>query len=280
MIAARMPGILPGLDSEASVEATAIHSLAVRPGTVIDRAPFIAPHASVTRAALIGGGSGNPRPGAVSLAHHGILFLDEVSEVNPRVLDALRAPLEEGKVRLSRSGKDCEFPAQFQLVLAANPCRCAAEDAAACRCTSGQRRSYLSNLSGPLRDRLDMIISVSGQAAVLMATGEESSAAIADRVLHARHRAAARWSAAGLAARTNAQLRSSLVRRHYPADDTAMELLGAYLAQGVLSHRAVDRCLKVAWTLADLHGAARPTIDHISQALELRGTDLAARIAA
>ncbi|HAT1211453.1 YifB family Mg chelatase-like AAA ATPase [Corynebacterium striatum] len=280
MIAARLPSILPALSADQCVEATAIHSLAGTPGAVIMRAPFIAPHSSVTRAALLGGGSGNPRPGAVSLAHHGVLFLDEASEVSARVLDGLRAPLEEGHVRISRARREITFPARFQLVLAANPCRCAAEDASKCTCRSSDRRNYLSNLSGPLRDRLDMVVNVSGQAATLSAEGEEDSATIAQRVAQARQRAATRWREDELPVFNNGAVPASYLRRHRPATETAMAMLAAYLADGELSQRGVDRVLRLAWTLADLDASPQPDIDHVGRALELRGVGVLERLAA
>lgn len=280
MIAARLPTILPRLSADESVEATAIHSIAGSLGSVIERAPFIAPHASVTRAALLGGGSGSPQPGAVSLAHHGVLFLDEASEVSATVLDALRAPLEDGVVRLSRARREVTYPARFQLVLAANPCRCAAEDPGACRCSSSQRRGYLSNLSRPLRDRLDMVISLTGRAARLHAAGEEPSEVIAQRVWVARQRAAARWDAAGITAKANAEVSPTFLRRKYPAEESAMLLLEAYLADGELTQRGVDRTLKLAWTLCDLEGGGRPSIDQVSRALDLRGAHEVERLAA
>lgn len=271
MIASRLPSILPRLTTEQAVEATAIHSIVGSPGRVIDRAPFVAPHASITRAALLGGGSGIARPGAVSLAHHGVLFLDEASEVSAGVLDGLRAPLEEGQVRLVRSRREVMYPARFQLVLAANLCRCGAEDSSACRCTSTERLHYLSNLSGPLRDRLDMFITVSGQSARLSVSGEETSAVVAGRVAAARERSAHRWGRAGLPFMTNAAVGSALLRRDFPAEEQAMELLAAYLATGSLSQRGVDRTLRLSWTLADLAGVERPSVDEVSRALDLRG---------
>lgn len=277
MIAARMPTILPELTTDESVETTAIHSIAGSPGAVISTAPFIAPHASVSRAALLGGGSGNPRPGAVSLAHNGVLFLDEASEISGSVLDSLRAPLEEGAVRLARAKREVIYPARFQLILAANPCRCAAEEPSKCRCKAHVRQNYLRNISGPLRDRLDMTVMVSGDSGLLHAQGEETSADIAQRVAAARERAAHRWRNDGRTEVTNAAVPGSYLRRHRPAEDTAMSLLGAYLADGELSQRGVDRSLKLAWTLADLSGDAQPGIDHVARAIDLRGADVLGR---
>ncbi|MDK8585194.1 YifB family Mg chelatase-like AAA ATPase [Corynebacterium kefirresidentii] len=280
MIASRLPTILPTLTPDQQVETTAIHSLTGTPGEVIEHAPFIAPHASVTRAALLGGGSGHPRPGAVSLAHNGVLFLDEVSEVAAPVLDGLRAPLEEGQVRLARSRREVIYPARFQLVMAANPCRCSAEDPSQCRCNPHERMNYLSNLSGPLRDRLDMVVTLSGQAATINAEGEEDSAVIAERVAAARERAAARWWADGISARTNGEVPSSYLRRKRPAADAAMVMLSAYLAEGEISQRGVDRVLRLSWTLADLAGKMQPDLDEVGRALDLRGSINVGRLAA
>ncbi|AGF72778.1 YifB family Mg chelatase-like AAA ATPase [Corynebacterium halotolerans] len=275
MIAARLPGLLPPLSTDQAVEATAVHSVAGpngMPGGVVRHAPFVAPHHSVTRAALLGGGAGVPRPGAVSLAHHGVLFLDEASEIPAATLDGLRTPLEDGQVRLVRARREVIFPARIQLVLAANPCRCAAEEPSACRCTVRQRTTYLNNLSGPLRDRLDIGVRTSARNAVLGTAGAESTAVIAERVAAARQRAAHRWWGHGFPAATNAAMDPHQLRRHHPADEAAMALLGAYLADGVLSQRGVDRALKLAWTICDLAGGTRPDLAHVARAIDLRGS--------
>ena len=280
MIASRLPSILPALSPDQMVETTAVHSLTGTPGEVVSHAPFIAPHSSVTRAALLGGGSGHPRPGAVSLAHNGVLFLDEVSEVSAPVLDGMRAPLEEGHVRLARAQQEIDYPARFQLIMAANPCRCAAEDPSQCTCNPHDRLHYLSNLSGPLRDRLDMVVTLSGQSATINAEGEESSAAIAERVAAARDRARARWAADGIPARVNGAVPSSYLRRHRPASESAMIMLSAYLAEGEISQRGIDRVLRVSWTLADLHGSSTPDLAEVGQALDLRSSQTVGRISA
>lgn len=272
MIATRLPGILPPLTPDQSLAVTAVHSVSGHPG-VVRQAPFVAPHHSVTRSALLGGGSGLPRPGAVSLAHHGVLFLDEASEIPAAILDGLRTPLEDGHVRLLRSRREVIFPAQFQLVLAANPCQCAADDPAACRCSSSVRARYLANISGPLRDRLDLIVRLRSTGAVLSTDGAESSADIAERVCAARDRALFRWRRHDLACDTNARMDPHLLRRHHPADDAGMALLGVLLADGTLTQRGVDRALKVAWTLADLAGEEHPDLGHIAAAVDLRGDE-------
>ncbi|WIM66882.1 YifB family Mg chelatase-like AAA ATPase [Corynebacterium breve] len=273
MLAQRIPSILPPLSSEQMVEATAVHSVVSNSATkVITHAPLISPHPGVTRAALIGGGPGSARPGAISMAHHGVLFLDEVSEVSASVIDSLRIPLEEGQVRLARPRREVVFPAQFQLVMAANPCRCGTDDPLACTCSSRQRATYLNNISGPLRDRIDISVEVTNANAVLSTAHSEPSSVIAARVAAARDRAEHRWSRAGVQATTNAAISPSVLRRDYPADEAGMALLGAYLACGDISQRGVDRAIKLAWTLCDLAGATQPTLDHVAQAIDLRDT--------
>lgn len=270
MIAERIPGLFPALSAQQAVEATAVHSVAGTLQSSVRRAPFIAPHHSVSRPALLGGGSGTPRPGAVSLAHHGVLFLDEVSETSARILDGLRTPLEHGRIKLIRARREVIFPARFQLILAANPCRCGADEPVDCRCTSRERSTYLSNLSGPLRDRLDIGVRTTSSGAVLSTADSEPSAVIAGRVEAARDRAAARWAGHAITGAVNAHIDSSYLRRHAPADSAGMALLGAHLADGDLSQRGVDRALKVAWTIADLGGVDTPNLDHVARALDLR----------
>lgn len=273
MIAQRLPTILPPLTQRRMLEATAVHSVAAPAFSgPVRRAPFIAPHHSITRAGLLGGGGGVPRPGAVSLAHHGILFLDEVSEIPAAVLDGLRTPLDNAQVRLIRAHREYLFPARFQLVLAANPCRCAANDPQACRCRPAHRATYLDNLSGPLRDRLDIVVRTSSVGALLRAHSVRSSAELAQSVAEARHRARARWKGAGRTERCNAEVPPQALRRNFPATEEAMLLLEAHLAQGMLSQRAVDRVLGLAWTLTDLGGGTRPGIAEVSEAMGLHGS--------
>lgn len=270
MLAERLPSILPPMTVDEMIETTAIHSVSgLSSGAVVASRPFVAPHPSLSRAALIGGGAGHPRPGAVSHAHHGVLFMDEASEIKAATLDALRIPLEQRAVRLTRARRNVVYPADFQLVMAANPCACGAENAAACTCTVAQRTGYLRNLSGPLRDRIDISLHTSSLGAVIGGDAEPS-AAIAARVAAARERAAFRWSAAGADEWVNARVSATLIRRDHPADDSAMALLGAYLAHGRLTQRGVDRVLRLAWTLADLDAAVIPDLGHVAAAVELR----------
>ncbi|STC68154.1 YifB family Mg chelatase-like AAA ATPase [Corynebacterium pilosum] len=271
MLAARLPSILPPLSTTQMVEATAVHSVAAESASqVITHAPYVAPHPAITKAALIGGGSGRPMPGAVSLAHHGVLFLDEVSEIPAVVLDGLRVPLEEGAVRLSRAQREVTFPARFQLILAANPCRCGAADWRRCTCSSRHRATYLNNVSVPLRDRIDIAVETAADTAVLHAANAESSAMIAERVALARERSTARWQRAGLEGIINATVSGALLRREYPATESGMALLSALLSQGDVTQRGVDKSIKLAWTLADLAGADQPELEHVAQAVDLR----------
>lgn len=273
MLAERLPSILPPLSPEEVIEATAIHSVVAAPHRgVIARRPFVAPHPSLSQAALIGGGSGIPRPGAVSQAHRGVLFLDEASEISPAVLDALRIPLETGLVQLSRARREVTYPADFQLILAANTCKCGAPTPAHCTCRAHERATHLRNISGPLRDRIDISLRLTPDNAVLDPAGAEPSAPIAERVAQARDRARHRWAQASQPAYLNARIDPTLVRRHYPATEDAMALVGAYLAEGTLTQRGVDRVLRVSWTLADLAAAARPDLDHVARAIDLRQT--------
>lgn len=267
MLAQRLPGILPPLNREQAIATTSVHSVAEDGfhGS-IHHAPFIAPHHSISRAGLLGGGSGRVRPGAVSLAHNGVLFLDEISEIPARILDSLRMPLEQRHVRLLRARREIILPANFQLILAANPCRCGAEEAQECECTSRQRATYLDNLSGPMRDRLDIHLRTTGHGAVLSSEAE-SSASIATRVAAARQRSIARWGV------LNSHMDPHILRKKWPADDAGMALLGVYLAEGRITQRGVDRILSLAWTLCDLEDIKQPQLDHIARALEL-GEDL------
>lgn len=277
MLAERLPGILPPLSRAEALEVGAIRSVA---GVSADSAmltvpPLSAPHHTVTRAGLLGGGSGHPSPGAVTHAHHGVLFLDEVSEIPAATLDCLRTPLEHRRIVLQRGNRSTVFPSRFQLLLAANPCRCAAENPGDCTCTVAERRHYLSNLSGPLLDRIDMIVRTTGKGAVVSTEGAEASTVIAARVAEARDRAARRW---GNASR-NSDVAGPYLRRHAPADETGMALIEAHLAVGDITQRGVDRALRLAWTICDLAGRDRPDLDHVARALELRGSQLEVRAA-
>ncbi len=275
MLAERIPAILPSLDTAAALEATAIHSVAgtlPAGGPLITRPPFCAPHHTATKAAIVGGGSGVICPGAASMAHHGCLFLDEAPEFGRDVLDALRQPLESGEVVVARMGVTARFPARFTLILAANPCPCARARGpqAACTCTPTARRRYLARLSGPLLDRVDVkveFLPVSRAELLSDRRFTEPSAVVAQRVAAARERAAARlrdtpWQ-------LNAEIPGSQLRRRFPPLAGALAPLERAMDLGQLSARGVDRVIRVAWTLADLAGAARPGTGEIGCALGL-----------
>ena len=257
MLASRLPSILPELSDTEAMEVTSVHSIAgaLPPGGhLIRRPPFQSPHHSSSVAALVGGGTGMARPGALSLAHRGVLFLDEAAEFTARALESLRQPLETGRVHLARANGTTEYPARVQLVLASNPCPCAkpAGDAA-CECTSLVRRRYLAKLSGPLLDRIDLRITLTPLgAADLISAGAhqarppESSATVAERVAKARAVAASRWSADGWL--TNAEVPGPHLRRppwRLPAGD--LTALRRALDRGAISARGFDRVIRLAW---------------------------------
>jgi len=275
MLAERLPTVMPLLDRAAALEVTAIHSVA---GTLpagsplMTEPPFCAPHHTATKAAIVGGGSGILHPGAASLAHRGCLFLDEAPEFARDVLDALRQPLESGEVVVARSGLTARFPARFTLVLAANPCPCAKGTAtgAGCSCTPATKRRYLARLSGPLLDRVDVKVDLLpvGRAELLSDRHfTESSPVVAARVAAARERAAARLS--GTPWRLNAEIPGSELRRSFPPAAGSLAPLERAMDLGQISARGVDRVIRVAWTLADIAGIARPTVGETSYALGL-----------
>lgn len=275
MLAERLPGLLPDLGDHESMEVTAIHSLCGLPASSVQllrRPPFENPHHSATAAAIIGGGSGLPRPGAASRAHRGVLFLDEAPEYERRVLDALRQPLESGELVIHRSAGTAAYPARFQLVLAANPCPCgkALGKGLDCTCTPIMRRRYLARMSGPLLDRVDIQLQVDrvSLAEFGQAGTEEDTASIARRVLDARARQAERLHCFGL--ETNSQVPGRVLRGELRLPAAATRILDQSLERGVLTARGYDRVLRLAWTLADLGHRDAPDTNDIGQALGLR----------
>ncbi|GGV74598.1 YifB family Mg chelatase-like AAA ATPase [Streptomyces griseoloalbus] len=276
MLAERLPSILPPLDRQASLEVTAVHSVAglLPPGKpLIDVAPYCAPHHSATMQALVGGGPGTARPGAVSLAHRGVLFLDETPEFSSRALDALRQPLEAGHVIIARSAGVVRFPARFLMVLAANPCPCGrfSRTNDQCECPPSVIRRYQARLSGPLLDRVDLRVEVDRVTrTALTASGArgEATATVAHRVRTARERAAARLT--GTPWRTNSEIPGRELRSRWHAAPGAMDDAERNLERGVLSARGLDRVLRVAWTVADLTGHDRPDAGDVALALQLR----------
>ncbi|UYN84778.1 MAG: YifB family Mg chelatase-like AAA ATPase [Microcella sp.] len=276
LLASRLPGLLPDLEPDAAVEVSSVRSLAGMPvGTsLVTRPPLEAPHHSATMASLVGGGSGLVRPGAISRAAHGVLFLDEAPEFASSVLDALRQPLETGEITIHRARSVARFPARFQLVLAANPCPCGNGGSVdgECTCTPMARRRYLGRLSGPLLDRIDLHLTVHRVGALHLTAGTDgaiTTAAARQRVTAARERARQRWGGGSLSLNAHApgpMLRSQPWR--LPAPDRAP--LDRALERGALTMRGYDRVLRIAWSLADLDDRERPGADDVGRALYLR----------
>ncbi|WP_455355624.1 YifB family Mg chelatase-like AAA ATPase [Streptomyces sp. SYSU K217416] len=276
MLAERLPAILPPLTKQESLEVTAVHSVAgmLPPGEpLVSTPPYCAPHHSATMQSLVGGGNGLPRPGAVSLAHRGILFLDEAPEFSGRALDALRQPLESGHVVVARSAGVVRLPARFLMVLAANPCPCGRHTlhGSGCECPASVIRRYQARLSGPLLDRVDLRVEVEPvNRSDLMGRGGrgESTAEVAARVREARARAAARladtpWT-------TNSEVPGHELRTRWQTAPGALMAAERDLERGLLTARGLDRVLRVAWTVADLARKARPDACDVGAALELR----------
>ena len=275
MIASRIPTILPPLTIEQSLEVTALHSVA---GTLSERspmsrmAPIVAPHHSATRVSMVGGGAHVIRPGACSLAHHGVLFIDEAPECASGILDSLRQPLESGTITIARSIGNITYPSRFLLVLAANPCPCGkfAGRGLGCSCSSVQVRRYLGKLSGPLMDRIDMRITVEpvGRADISSLTLGESSAAIAERVQAARVIARERFAGRGF--ELNSAIPARALRTDFKPDRLAMNFLHDELDHERLTARGLHKVIRLGWTLADLAGRNQPTLKDVTDAYELR----------
>lgn len=275
MLAARLPGLLPDLPDDQAIEVTAVHSIA---GTLdpaaglLRRPPFEDPHHTATVTALVGGGSGLPRPGAASRAHRGVLFLDEAAEFDARALEALRQPLEAGELVIHRALGSARFPARFQLVLAANPCPCgqAAGRGEDCSCTPLARRRYLNRLSGPLLDRVDLQVEVLAvsRAEMSCSVPPEPSVVVAARVLVARR--AQRERLTGTPWSSNGEVPGSWLRGPMRLGSATTADLDRGLDHGSLTIRGYDRVLRAAWTIADLEGRTVPGRDEVGRALTLR----------
>lgn len=276
MLASRLPGLLPDLGRAEALEVSAVHSVAgLLPADVplLTRPPFVDPHHTATAVAVVGGGSKVIRPGALSIAHRGVLFLDEAPEFASNVLEALRQPLESGRVVVSRAVQTVTYPARFQLVLASNPCPCGHDDAGAtsCSCTPTVRRRYRERLSGPIRDRIDIIRELTpvGHRAMVEALGaSRSTAQVAADVAEARARQAHRFTAEPWS--LNCEADGAALRRSWAPDDEGRRLLDAGLRSRSLSPRGADRVLRLAWTITDLAAGVCPGYDEVHAALSLR----------
>ena len=271
MLASRLPGLLPPLDREHALEATMVHSAAgvpLPPGGLVRRPPFRAPHHTSSMVALVGGGSHSLRPGEISLATCGVLFLDELAEFAPSVLDGLRQPLEEGVVRVARAALHTVLPADFLLVAAMNPCPCGGGVPGACECGDAQRRRYLRRVSGPLLDRFDLRVRVDRPAVddLLEGVGGESSKVVAARVAEARLMAMQRQGC------LNSELDPAALDSIAPLENAARAVLRHEMESDRLSGRGYHRLRRLARTLADLEGSTGGTIDErqVSTALRLR----------
>jgi magnesium chelatase family protein len=276
MLAKRIPSILPPITFEEALETTKIHSVAgfTDARGLLTIRPFRSPHHTISDAGLIGGGS-IPRPGEVSLAHHGVLFLDELPEFKRNVLEVLRQPLEDQRVTISRAAMSLTFPASFMLVAAMNPCNCGFHGASTreCRCTPPQIQRYISKISGPLLDRIDIHINVPAVKVSELSAREsgEGSAEIRERVVIARKIQQERF--AGERVYCNAQMPSRLIRKYCQLSPSSQQLLERAIMKLGLSARAYDRILKMSRTIADLEGVGQIAEKHISEAVQYRTLD-------
>jgi len=275
MLASRLPGILPAMSEDEALQAAAVASISERGFAVQNwrRRPFRSPHHTASGVALVGGGS-NPRPGEISLADHGVLFLDELPEFDRKVLEVLREPLESGRITISRAARQAEFPARFQLVAAMNPCPCGylGHSNGRCHCTAEQVQRYRARVSGPLLDRIDMHVEVPAVPRALLradAGPGEDSATVRRRVEEARTRQRQR------SGRPNALLKGRDIERHCAIGDADSRLLERAIEGLGLSARAYHRILKVARTIADLAGEPQIATEHLSEAIAYRRLDRA-----
>ncbi|WP_026926618.1 YifB family Mg chelatase-like AAA ATPase [Granulicoccus phenolivorans] len=277
MLAERLPGLLPDLSVTEALDVAAVASLAGHDlaDQLPTRPPYADPHHTASVASLVGGGARFVRPGAISLAHRGVLFLDEAAEFSPRALEALRRPLELRKVTISRSSGAVEFPSDFQLVLAANPCPCglAGTPGANCTCPPHTVRRYRDRISGPILDRIDIQQNLApmSRASLRLAarTPAEGSDRVAQRVAAARERSGARLQGTGWT--TNGEVPGPYLRKSLPLPD-GFDLLETALGRGLLTLRGVDKCLRLAWTIADLQGRS-PRADDVRAAVGMRRGD-------
>jgi len=276
-LAERLPGILPDLTLDESLELMAIQSLAgvLEPGTMLHRPPFVAPHSSSSRSSVLGGGSGRVRPGEISRSHGGVLFLDEFPQFQTDIIEALRQPLESGEVTIARGDETATYPARGMLVFACNPCPCGNYGGSSagprCGCRETERRNYRARMSGPILDRIDITRHVEPAGPVdrdERAPRPESTAAVRARVEQARDRQLARFAQHSW--RTNAQAPGPVLEARWPLDLSSHRALDAEVYGGRLTRRGATRVHRLAWTVADLRGAPTPTIDDLEVALKLR----------
>lgn len=279
MLARRIPTILPALTLDEALETTKLFSVSGRLDSntaLVTMRPFRAPHHTISTAGLSGGGS-SPMPGEVSLAHHGVLFLDELPEFKRDVLEILRQPLEDGHVTISRVAGTLTYPARFMLVASMNPCPCGfyGDPTRPCTCNSGMVQKYLQRISGPLLDRIDIHVEVPRlkDQELLNHPAGESSATIRARVERARQTQRARFEGDGLRTYCNAHMNAKQIRKHCLAKDDVKDLLRTAINQLNLSARAYDRILKLARTIADLEGVADITLTHVAEAVQYRSLD-------
>lgn len=278
MLARRLPGILPPLSFNEALEVTQVHSVAglLRDrGSLVSQRPFRSPHHSASGPSLVGGGS-FPKPGEISLAHRGVLFLDELTEFKRDVLEFLRQPLEDGQVTISRTRQTVQFPAQFTLVASTNPCPCGyfGDTVQACTCSPRGREQYWAKLSGPLMDRIDLQVAVNRLKPQEMTQSSqgESSEPVRQRVLAARDRARQRFQSTPQL-QCNADMQSRHLRQWCELDETTRSLLEGAIRKLGLSARATDRILKVARTIADLDAAGTVQAAHVAEAIQYRTID-------
>ena len=278
MMAKRLPSILPPLTLREALETTTIHSVAgklKRGSTLMTQRPFRSPHHTVSPVALVGGGT-NPMPGEISLAHNGILFLDELPEFNRSVLEVMRQPLEDRMISISRAKYSVEYPASFMMVASMNPCPCGyyGHPSKECICQPGARQRYMNKISGPLLDRIDIQIEVSPVEFddISSTTPSESSAEIRERVVRAREIQNERFKGVK-GVHCNAQMTSSLLREYAQPDEKGLERLRDAMTRLNMSARAYDRILKVARTVADLEGSETIKQHHIAEAINYRNLD-------
>ncbi len=278
MLSKRLATIIPPMSLEEAIESTKIHSIAGMLNgqqAFVATRPFRSPHHTISDVGLLGG-SAVPAPGEVSLAHHGVLFLDELPEFKRSTLEVMRQPLEDGKVTVSRAAGSVTFPSEFMLVAAMNPCPCGyfGDLKRECRCSPVQVQRYRQRISGPLLDRIDLHIEVPAveYKDISSTRVEESSTAIRERVVHARERQQARFKA-DAKTNCNARMTARHIKQHCKLTDESEELIRIAMTELNLSARAYDRILKVSRTIADLAAAADITPEHVSEAIQYRTFD-------